>query len=99
MQSWDARSSIRSLFSEGRISYSTVIGGKPHLHNHPGGVSGALVAKRLGLHRSTITRRVRQAIDIGYLRDKATTKGRPAMLVINDPLSDEVELLPSAAAV
>jgi hypothetical protein len=66
---------------------------------YPQGVSITDVAKRLELNKSTITRRVREAVGGGYLCNKATTTGRPAMVVINDPLPDEVEMLPNSAKV
>ena len=49
---------------------------------------------RLKLDRSAISRRVADALDGGYLRNLEDRKGRPARLVIGDPLPDDLEVLP-----
>jgi hypothetical protein len=49
---------------------------------------------RLRLDKSAISRRVADALDRGYLRNLEDRKGRPARLVIGDPLPDELEVLP-----
>lgn len=49
---------------------------------------------RLGLDKSAVSRRVADALDRGYLRNLEDRKGRPARLVIGDPLPDELEVLP-----
>jgi hypothetical protein len=50
---------------------------------------------RLKLDRSTISRRIADAIDRGYLRNLEDKKGRPARLVVGDPLPDEQQVLPT----
>src|SRR4051794_4704184 len=50
---------------------------------------------RLKLDKSAISRRVTDAVDGGYLRNREPRKGRPARLVLGDPLPDDVEVLPS----
>jgi hypothetical protein len=93
---------IADLFAEGveatvsEIIRQTVQAVDSLSHKTSGGVSVASVAKLLDLHKSTITRRVEKAIDGGYLCNKATTKGRPAKLVVNDPLPEGIDMLPSA---
>lgn len=52
---------------------------------------------RLGLDKSAAQRRALAAIDGGYLRNNETQKGRPADLLVGDPLPDEVAILPEAA--
>jgi len=49
---------------------------------------------RLKLDKSVISRRVADALDRGYLRNLEDRKGRPARLVMGDPLPDELEVLP-----
>ena len=49
---------------------------------------------RLKLDKSVISRRVADALDRGYLRNLEDRKGRPARLVMGDPLPDEVDVLP-----
>jgi hypothetical protein len=50
---------------------------------------------RLKLDKSAISRRVADALDRGYLRNLEDKKGRPARLVLGDPLPDELEVLPA----
>lgn len=52
------------------------------------------LAKRLHLDKSTTSRRVRAALDRGYLKNLEDKKGRPARLVVSDPLPDELVILP-----
>ncbi|MHC4506058.1 MAG: hypothetical protein ACYTFI_22415, partial [Planctomycetota bacterium] len=52
------------------------------------------VAKRLKLDKGTASRRVRAAIQAGYVENLETRKGRPSRLVLGEPLPDWVELLP-----
>jgi hypothetical protein len=49
----------------------------------------------LRLDKSVISRRVAAALDIGLLRNLEDRKGRPARLVLGDPVPPEVEVLPS----
>ena len=52
------------------------------------------VAKRLELDKGTASRRVRAATQAGHLENLETRKGRPARLVLGDPLPEQRELLP-----
>ena len=52
------------------------------------------IKKVLKLDKSVVSRRVAAALDAGVLRNLEDRKGRPARLVIGDPLPDEIELLP-----
>jgi hypothetical protein len=58
------------------------------------GVSIGDLAKRLCLDKSTISRRVRAALDRGFLKNLEDKKGRPARLVVSDPLPDDRVILP-----
>jgi hypothetical protein len=62
----------------------------------PEGVSLTLLAKRLQLDKGTVSRRWRVARDGGYLRNLEDQRGKPARIVLGDPLPDELEILPSA---
>jgi hypothetical protein len=62
------------------------------------GVSVTAVAKYLNLDKSSATRRIAVAVQQGFLRNLEDRKGRPARLVLGDPLPDETELLPPAEA-
>lgn len=65
---------------------------------HPAGVSLGILAKTLKLDRSTVQRRVAVAVSDGYLVNQETAKGKPARLIVGDPMSDQVALLPEPSA-
>ena len=54
---------------------------------------GELAAK-LALDKSVTSRRLRQATELGYLVNLETRRGRPARIVIGDPMPEMVKLLP-----
>ena len=54
----------------------------------------AAVGQRLGLDKSAAWRRVRVAMDRGYLRNQEEKKGRPARLVLGDALPEDAHILP-----
>jgi hypothetical protein len=58
-------------------------------------VTIAMLAEELELDKSAAWRRVRSAVDRGYLENKEDRKGRPAKLVVADALPDDIEILPS----
>jgi hypothetical protein len=58
-------------------------------------VTIARLAKELKLDKSATWRRVRTAIDRGYVKNQEERKGRPAQLVPGDALPDDVEVLPT----
>jgi uncharacterized protein with PIN domain len=67
-------------------------------HTGPGGeVTVATVAKELELDKSSALRRVRTAIDRGYLKNLETGRGRPAKLTLGDALPQELTILPDPA--
>ncbi len=53
------------------------------------------VSRELGLDKGSGYRRVQTAISAGYLRNLETRRGRPARLVLGDPLPEDRALLPS----
>ena len=53
-----------------------------------------LAARSLGLDKSVARRRLRQATELGYLINRETRNGRPARIVLGDPMPDEVQVLP-----
>jgi hypothetical protein len=63
---------------------------KPHL----GKVTLPKLASALGLDKSTVSRRVRQACEQGYLINEEERAKMPANIVLGDPLSDEQAILP-----
>jgi hypothetical protein len=60
-----------------------------------GPVSLGQVATTLRVDKSAASRRVRVALDGGYLINDETKKGRPAKLRLGDPLPAEVPILPT----
>jgi hypothetical protein len=60
-----------------------------------GGVPLSTLAAALGLDKSAASRRVREAVQRGYLLNQEDRKGRPARLVIGDPMSEELGILPA----
>lgn len=59
------------------------------------GVSIAAVARRLELDESSAFRRVRAAVDRGYIRNLEDRPRRPARLVGGEPLPEERHVLPT----
>jgi hypothetical protein len=57
-------------------------------------VSLGELANELGLDKSVASCRLRQATELGYLANRETHKGRPARLVLGDPMPEEVQILP-----
>jgi hypothetical protein len=58
-------------------------------------IGTAAVARELKLDRSAALRRVRATIDRGHLKNLEDRKGRPARIVLGDPIAGEVEVLPT----
>lgn len=59
-----------------------------------GDVSVAQLAQALKLDKAAVSRRVRVAIDRGFLQNLETKRGLPARLVSGDPLPEEQPVLP-----
>ena len=58
------------------------------------GIGLAPIAKRLGIDRSAASRRVRVAVEEGYLVNLEQRNGRPARITPGDPLPEEGAVLP-----
>jgi hypothetical protein len=63
------------------------------------GVTVVRIGKYLQLDRSAALRRVQKAIAEGYLRNLETGRGKPARVILGDPIPDELVLLPTPADV
>jgi hypothetical protein len=61
-------------------------------------ITVAAIARELKLDNSAALRRVRAAIDRGYLKNLEDRKGRPARIVVGDTLPEDIEVLPEAEA-
>jgi hypothetical protein len=57
-------------------------------------VSIAQLAATLGIDKSSASRRWREARRRGYLKNLEDKRGRPARLVVDEPLPEDVEILP-----
>ncbi len=60
----------------------------------PCGVPLRLVADAMELDKSTASRRVKKAIDMGFLRNQEPRQGRPARIVLGEPLPPDIQVLP-----
>jgi hypothetical protein len=56
------------------------------------------LAAALALDKSAVSRRVKDALRAGYLKNEEERKGRPARLVLGDPLPADLEVLPRPEA-
>ncbi|MBC7234246.1 MAG: hypothetical protein H5T69_00270 [Chloroflexi bacterium] len=54
----------------------------------------AQLAHRLGLDKSSVSRRVRVARDLGYLINLEDKRGKPARLIVGEPMPEERPVLP-----
>jgi len=57
-------------------------------------ISNAVLAKKLNLDKGATSRRVRQAKQRGFLKNLEDKKGKPARLVIGDPMPEDLDVLP-----
>jgi hypothetical protein len=60
-----------------------------------GDVSITALGDALGLDKSSASRRVRVAMDRGFLLNREERKGKPARLALGDPMPEAIELLPT----
>lgn len=62
----------------------------------PEGVTVTALAKALRLDKASASRRQRTAVEAGYLRNLESVRGKPARLVLGDPLPEGLEILPDS---
>lgn len=60
------------------------------------GVTNRSIAKELDIDKAAASRRVRSAIDRGYLKNLEDRKGRPARIKLGEPMPEDSEILPTA---
>jgi hypothetical protein len=65
---------------------------------HENGVPQRAIVQRLKVDKSAISRRVRVALEAGYLVNMEERRGRLHRLEVGEPLPDEVEILPAPDA-
>ncbi len=96
-----ARNLVTDLVSEGieatvSVTVREIVAALRRLHaNEDESVTIAALAQELELDKSAAWRRVRTAMDRGYLKNLEDRKGRPARLVPGDALPDDIEILPA----
>ncbi len=83
-----------SVRKETRETVDAVANALKFAKHREDGVSLPAVAAELGLDKSSASRRVKVAVDSGYLRNMETRKGCPARLISGDPLPWETQILP-----
>lgn len=59
-------------------------------------VTNRAVSAELDIDKAAASRRVRAAVDRGYITNLEDRRGHPARLVIGDPMPEDEEILPSA---
>lgn len=65
--------------------------------DHEQGVRQTILAAELKLDQGTVSRRVRKALDGGYLHNLEERRGKPHRLLPDDPLPEEQAILPEQA--
>lgn len=58
-------------------------------------VTSREVGEELELEKGTVSRRVRLALDAGYLKNLEDRRGRPAQLVLGDDMPEDLRILPT----
>jgi hypothetical protein len=103
------RDLIEKLFAEGieatvpktireTVEAVAVLGQRQSNTTTPAEISLTALAKELKLDKGPTSHRVRKAIDRGFLVNHEEKRGKPARITIGDPLPDEIQILPEAAA-
>jgi hypothetical protein len=96
------RELVADLIAEGvdakiKPEVREVVGAVAHLlNNGKDEVRQADLRAALPIDKSAISRRVAAALEAGVLRNLEDRTGRPARLVLGEPLPEEIELLPKA---
>ncbi len=61
-------------------------------------ITAKAIGAELGVDKAAISRRVRQAVDAGYMENLEDRKGRPMRLVLGEPIPEDSPILPAAEA-
>ena len=59
-------------------------------------ITAKAIGAELGVDKAAISRRVRQAVDTGYMENLEDRKGRPMRLVLGEPIPEDSPILPAA---
>jgi len=95
-----AESSVPPSVRETVEAVASLVSTQANPHAEPtlfavGNVSVTALAKRLGLDKSSASRRAKVALERGYLKNEETRRGRAARYALGDPMPGEVVVLPS----
>jgi hypothetical protein len=60
------------------------------------GITAKAIAEHLKLDKATVSRRLQDAARLGYLRNEEERKGRAGRWVADEPMPDDLEVLPAA---
>jgi hypothetical protein len=58
-------------------------------------VSARAIGQELNLEKGPVSRRIRLAIEAGYLKNLEDRRGKPARLVLGDPMPEDLQILPT----
>jgi hypothetical protein len=86
-----------SLFRQKKRVNRAIVMGRS-TDRYPSGVSCTVLAKWMKLDKSTVSRRVNRAIELGYLRNEQLQKGCPALILPAETLPEEGDVLPPVEA-
>lgn len=65
------------------------------LPGHPGGIDLTVLRERLKLDKGSVSRRVKDAREVGYLVNQETRSGMPAQIVLGKPMPNNTAVLPT----
>jgi hypothetical protein len=57
--------------------------------------SAKAIGQGLKLEKGPVSRRIRLAIEAGYLKNLEDRRGKPARLVLGDPMPEDLQILPT----
>lgn len=89
----------RGIGSAVSPSVRRVVEAVKRLSNTATGVSGRALAADLGIHRAGISRHIKDAMGLGYVRNLEAGKGKSAQYVVGDAMPTDDKVLPTAKAV
>ncbi len=89
----------RGIESAVNPSVRRVVAAVKRLCNGAIGVSGQQLVADLRLNKAGVSRHVRAAIGLGYLRNLEEGKGKSARYVLGDPMPTDSNVIPTAKAV
>lgn len=87
----EVRHTVEAVARLGRTRSGTLLG-------DPSPITQTELVAELELDKSSVNRRVKDALELGYLRDLEPNRGRPSQLVLGEPMPHDVPVLPTPEA-